>query len=101
MMSDIYYGTVQPEKLATWESNKDPYDILENKISFIRAGGWDFLDKADKFLRDKTQVDWGSFAYKASYQELIALRKSLDCEIPDLEKCGEDTEFGVVFIETS
>jgi hypothetical protein len=40
MMSDIYYGTVKPEKLATWESNKDPYDILENKISFVRAGGW-------------------------------------------------------------
>ena len=34
MMSDMYYGIVKPERLATWESNENPYDILE-KISSL------------------------------------------------------------------
>lgn len=99
MMSVIYYGIIKPDRLSTWKSNKDPYDILENRIAFARASGWDFLEKSDKILRDMTQVDWGSFAYKASYEELVTLQQALKCEIPDLDKFEKDTEFGVVFIE--
>lgn len=101
MMSDMYYGIVKPERLATWESNENPYDILEKNSSFVGASGWNFLDRAEKILKDKVQVDWGSFAYKASYQDLVSLRQALKCEIPELESYAEDTEFGVVFIEVS
>lgn len=99
MMSDIYYGIIKPDRLSTWKSNKDPYDILENRIAFARASGWDFLEKSEKILHDKTQVDWGSFAYKASYAELVTLQQALKCEIPNLDKFEKDTELGVVFIE--
>lgn len=97
MVSDIYYGLIKEDRLDSWESNKDPYDILENKIR-INVGGWNFLFK-DEILRERTQVDWGSFAYKATYEELVQLGKALKCEIPELHKFNKDTEFGVVIIE--
>lgn len=97
MVSDIYYGLIKEDRLDSCESNKNPYDILENKIR-INVGGWDFLFK-DEILRERTKVDLGSFAYKATYDELVQLGKALNCEIPELDESNKDTEFGVVIIE--
>lgn len=38
MMSDIYYGKIKTDRIATWTKNNDPYDILENKIRVNRLG---------------------------------------------------------------
>ena len=38
MLSSIYYGEIQSDKLVSWNKNKDPYDILvENNRVEVRA----------------------------------------------------------------
>lgn len=97
MVSQIIYGNIKAEKLVTWESNKDPYDILENEREINRLGGWNFLAE-DKLFSDKVQVDWGSFAYKCTKEQLARLKELTGCEIPELEVIDEQN-LGIVFIE--
>lgn len=97
MVSQIMYGRIKDERLQTWESNHDPYDILERNIEIHRIGGWDFLFQ-DKLFSDKTQVDWGSFAYKCTKAQLGEMSRNLRCAVPELEEI-EDENLGIVFIE--
>lgn len=96
MVSQIIYGKIKAEKLVTWKSNKNPYAILK-KIEINRLGGWDFLAE-DKLFSDKVQVDWGSFAYKCTKEQLTKLKEVTGCEIPKLEEIDGEN-FGIVFIE--
>ena len=99
MMSDIYYGKIKTDRIATWTKNNDPYDILENKIRVNRLGGWDFVDKAKVLFTDETQVDWGSFAYKCNQEQLRQLVEQTKCEIDGLDDMDATAEYGIVFIE--
>lgn len=55
-MSDIYYGKIKQDKLVTWETNNNPYDILEKNIRISRLGGWDFLTKAKYIFTEERQL---------------------------------------------
>ena len=43
MVCQIMYGRIKDERLQTWESNRDPYGILERNIEIFKIGGWDFF----------------------------------------------------------
>ena len=48
MLSSIYYGEIQSDKLVSWNENKDPYNILVENNRVYKLGGWEFLDIANK-----------------------------------------------------
>ena len=50
MLSSIYYGEIQSDKLVSWNENKDPYNILVENNRVYKLGGWEFLDIANKFF---------------------------------------------------
>lgn len=99
MMCDIYYGKIKQDKIATWNENDTPYDILEDDIRINSLGGWDFLEKAKTIFTDRTQVDWGSFAYKCNQEQLRQLVEQTQCEIDGLEDMDATAQYGIVFIE--
>ena len=50
MLSSIYYGEIQSDKLVSWNENKDPYNILVENNRVYKLGGWEFLDIANKLF---------------------------------------------------
>ena len=85
MMSSIFYGEIKEDRLNTWKENKNPYDILADNNRIERLGGWDFLFIADELFTDCVQVDWGSFAYKCTKEQLIELTRKTKCAISGIE----------------
>lgn len=64
-----------------------------------RLGGWDFLFIADELFTDCVQVDWGSFAYKCTKEQLIELTRKTKCAISGIELLKPEKIYGIVFIE--
>ena len=89
MMSSIFYGEIKEDRLNTWKEN--------NRIE--RLGGWDFLFIADELFTDCVQVDWGSFAYKCTKEQLIELTRKTKCAISGIELLKPEKIYGIVFIE--
>ena len=50
MLSSIYYGEIQSDKLVSWNENKDTYNILVENNRVYKLGGWEFLDIANKLF---------------------------------------------------
>ena len=50
MLSSIYYGEIQSDKLVSWNENKDPYNILVENNRVYKLGGWEFLEIANKLF---------------------------------------------------
>lgn len=50
MLSSIYYGEIQSDKLVSWNENKDPYNILVESNRVYKLGGWESLDIANKLF---------------------------------------------------
>ena len=65
MLSSIYYGEIQSDKLVSWNENKDPYNILVENNRVYKLGGWEFLDIANKLFDNEkqAQMDWGICQY--------------------------------------
>lgn len=99
MMSAIYCGRINEERLRTWQSNSNPYEILVENKEIHKIGGWDFLDYANKSFSDKVQVDWGSFAYKCTGKQLNDFVDETKCEIENMEDINDTEIYGVVFVE--
>ena len=43
MLSSIYYGEIQSDKLVSWNENKDPYNVLVETIKYINLEDGNFL----------------------------------------------------------
>lgn len=98
MMSSILYGEIKENQLRSWSENKNPYDILIENNRIEKLGGWEFLEIANKLFSDEVQVDWGSFAYKCTKNQLKILKDQMGCEI-NMETLKTGKIYGIVFIE--
>ena len=100
MVYEILVGTIKPDKLNTWNENEEPFDILEDFKSIKEIDWISFLGAARKLFTDEVQVDWGSFAFKATKAQLQQLAEKYGARIEGL--CDlPDENLGVVFIEMS
>ena len=52
MLSSIYYGEIQSDKLVSWNENKDPYNILVENNRVYKLGGWE-IDKINELASEK------------------------------------------------
>ena len=100
MMFRVYYGEIAESRKEKWDNGEEnPYDVLawNKKIS-----GYDwmsFLATARKVLKDEIQIDWGSFAWKASKADILKLKREWNATLEDQKILKENVEYGVVFIE--
>ena len=80
----------------------DPESITTYQARYaacVLRGGWDFLFIADELFTDCVQVDWGSFAYKCTKEQLIELTRKTKCAISGIELLKPEKIYGIVFIE--
>ncbi len=96
----IFLGIIKPDKISSWKENDDPFAILDNTKD-IKGINWiEFLHAAPNIFTDEVQVDWGSFAYKATKDQIKRLIEEHKAEIDDLDDLP-DENLGAVFIEMS
>ena len=95
------YGELSNQRRENWYDDDDnPFVVLkwEKKIHCLE--GITFPSVANRYLRDCVQIDWGSFAWKATREELLTLTKHLSGGRLEDSRCLKDgIEYGVVFIE--
>ena len=99
MLSSIYYGEIQSDKLVSWNENKDLYNILVENNRVYKLGGWEFLDIANKLFDNEKQVDWGSYAYQCTKEQLEKLMEQTGCEIDKMNELASEKIYGIVFVE--
>ena len=99
MLSSIYYGEIQSDKLVSWNENKDLYNILVENNRVYKLGGWEFLDIANKLFDNEKQVDWGSYAYQCTKEQLEKLMEQTGCEIDKMNELASEKIYSIVFVE--
>lgn len=90
---------IQSDKLVSWNENKDPYNILVENNRVYKLGGWEFLDIANKLFDNEKQVDWGSYAYQCTKEQLERLMEQTGCEIDKINELASEKIYGIVFVE--
>ena len=100
MVYKIMVGTIKPEKLQTWNENKEPFDILDERKEIEQINWIEFLSAARRLFTEEVQVDWGSFAFKATKEQLKQLTAEYRATIDNLDNFPDES-LGVVFIEIS
>ena len=113
MMCSAFFGMLSEKRKQNWD-NKDtqPYDVLDKPICLERKGH-DLLNKGEEYFTDRIKIDWGSFAWKCTPEQIIQFLISHKSTLPWLVESEEetinkvksyieiygDTEYGVVFVE--
>ena len=113
MMCSAYFGElIEERKRCLNSADKNPYHVLQNKIC-LECKEHILLDVGAKYFREEIQLDWGSFAWKCTPDELYQFLNDKKSVLPWLIKRDEefleniktyitdrkDTEFGIIFIE--
>ena len=85
--------------LASESTNMDPFDILREKREIHKLDALKFLRTAEQLFTDQIQVDWGSFTYRCTKEQLKLLQTKTGCVIEGLDAMNTDAEYGIIFIE--
>lgn len=113
MVCSAFFGELSEARKKEW-NNKDsnPYEVLFSPISLERMAH-KLLYDGDKYFSNKIQVDWGSFAWKCTPEEIYGFlfenrndrswTIDVDEQMVDAVKnyivARGDVPYGVVFIE--
>lgn len=115
MVCSAYFGELSEARNVNWKNeDTNPYDVLVKPVR-LENKGYDLLDAGNKYFHDQIQIDWGSFAWKCSAEEIIQFlidyKETLPWLVEGDEKMieevksyigeRENVEYGVVFIEES
>lgn len=96
----LYVGEISPERKENWfRSDDNPYAVCtgEELVKVYCSGGdWGI---ADQMLRDHVDIDWGSIAWRARKEEIIAFFKECKLDPSALSSLGSGKDYAVVFIE--
>ena len=68
-------------------------------MRIYKLGGWEFLDIANKLFDNEKQVDWGSYAYQCTKEQLAKLMEQTGCEIDKINELVSEKIYGIVFVE--
>lgn len=100
-MCRCVYGELSNQRKENWyHDDENPFIILKWEKRIYSAEGIGFPSLATQYLRDRVQIDWGSFAWKASKEELLHFADRISCgELEDPDCLEDGIEYGVVFIE--
>lgn len=113
MMCTAYFGILSEQRKQQWNyPDNDPYRVLASPIS-IESKAHDLLNYGSNYFREEIKIDWGSFAWKCTYEELNKFLCDHKTSLPWLIESEEnlliqvrsyidehkDEDFGIVFIE--
>lgn len=113
MICTAYFGELNESRKKNWKNDdKNPYAVINMPIILERKGNALLID-GDRYFHDKIQIDWGSFGWKCTSQEIIKFlvdhKTTLPWQIKEDERIIEtvrnyisergDVSYGVVFVE--
>ena len=97
-MYEYRIGIMSEKSQKDWKAAEDPFDVISQVIySQYCTLGYDHT--LSRYFHDRIQVDWGSFAWKATLSEVknFFFKKHLDYDL--VRDLDPDEEYAVVFIE--
>ena len=80
------------------EPEGNPYNIIQKEY-YHGSTTIDFIVQAPKYLHDEQKIDWGSWAWKATKNEIMELDKAIHLKQLDILGFDDGVEYGVVYIE--
>lgn len=113
MMCSAYFGRLSEKRKQNWECEGDnPYEVLVDPIC-LEGKGHALLRTGSDYFRSQIQIDWGSFAWKCTPEELFCFLYAHETTLSWLKESEEEMirnikayvaerekeEFGVVFVE--
>ena len=100
-MYRISIGEISKDRVKNWNLGDDnPYAVIKGKAMYSKTCDIYGIMDCQKYLRDKIQIDWGSWAFKADRKELEDLFKRRNWGFGLLDKRLENgKDYAVVFIE--
>ena len=115
MVCSAYFGMLSEKRKANWDNKETkPYEVLDNPIN-LKGKGHDVWHTGQEYFSDKIQIDWASYAWKSTSEQIIQFLTIQKTTLPWLMESEEEmiaevkayikmhgnTEYGVVFIEES
>ena len=102
MIYHIFYGEISDDRQKNRDNgDDDPFSVLKRNID-ISVNWLEFLNWAKKHLSEEIKIDWGSFAWKGTGNDIKQLKKDKPYEvIEEYRKIDPEKIYGVVFIEMS
>lgn len=113
MLCSAYFGELSNERKENWHcEEREPCEILIFPIP-LKYKGHKVLEKGNQYFHDRIQIDWGSFAWKCTQEEILKFlednREILPGLVKEEEKMIEyvrkyvsergEVAYGVVFVE--
>ena len=80
-----------------YENERKSKDDENNRV--YKLGGWEFFGIANKLFDNEKQVDWGSYAYQCTKEQLERLMEQTGCEIDKMNELASEKNYGIVFVE--
>ena len=115
MICSAYFGELCKDRKKQWDyKDNNPYAVLKTSVKVDRKGH-DLLSYGQLYFEDRIQIDWGSFAWKATEKQILVFLEDHQSKLPWLVeddvlmvkqvkqyiKEHEDASYGVVFVEES
>ncbi|MBR0112984.1 MAG: hypothetical protein IJM02_04470 [Clostridia bacterium] len=66
----IRIGTIAPEYQSNWTSTEEPFNIIDECYNDFHVSICDGMRAAGQYLHDEFQVDWGSWAWRGTKEEI-------------------------------
>lgn len=113
MMCSAYFGALSETRKIKWDNEEtNPYEVLESPMC-LDGKGHSLLAVGYKYFRERITIDWGSYAWKCTPEEIYRFfadnKTTFSWLVEDEEKMikevekyileREHDEFGIVFIE--
>ena len=115
MICSVYFGVLSEKRKTNWNNgDTNPYEVLGSSISLDRISN-ELFGTGVKYFREKIKIDWGSYAWKCTTEEMIQFLNDLKVihswliesveemleKVKDYIAGSNSEEFGIVFIEES
>lgn len=113
MMCTAYFEELSEARKILWDNKEaDPYNVLQISVQLDRKGH-KLLSVGSDYFVDKIKIDWGSFAWKCTPEQVVRFLEDhktillwlIDYDEESIEAVKQyieerpDAEFGIVFIE--
>ena len=71
-MTDVYIGELTEYTMQHWKDMGDPFEVLEKDNKAGIGLNWiEFMAWANSHLKNKVQIDWGSFAWRCDKDDMM------------------------------
>ena len=70
-MTTAYFGELSEQRKIKWDNGEtNPYEVLQDAIEISRKSS-NLISYGSKFFHDQIKIDWGSYAWRCSSNEII------------------------------